>query len=408
MKLRKKLLVWFTMVLLITACFSFPAMADTKSNNEPVTVVLKGTHFEIGKQYGEQAKDEIKSNLEFLKKGFEAKEVTQQQLADATKALEETLSKEAPHMIEEMKGMAEGSEISYEDILVLNAQAYVKQTEGCTTILATGKATKDGKVYFQKNRDASRLNQVVMQIQPDEGYKLTVIADAGFVGVAMGINEKGLATGNNYLPTWDVDQSVGNLDNFIMNRLILERAASVREAAELIESLPRLMGANYPIADKEEAAHVETSHSGVAVKWVVDEAIAHTNHYILPGMEKYNLEQIGESSKKRLERANELLKEDFGKLDIHRIISISEDHDESEPNPNNWIDRNPENIYMGTVSAGTFDSSKLRMWAQIGQPSTTPEVLYKVGKLKVKDLESQIERLEKMLERLEEILENVE
>ena len=188
------------------------------------------------------------------------------------------------------------------------------------------------------------------------------------------------------LSTWDTQK--GGLGNLTINQYVLEQAATARQAVELIQGWKRGSGSNYPVADPREAAFVETTAHATAVQWVVDSAMAHTNHYILPGMAQYDIHTRPEdqvwswyiSTETRLTRANSLLQADLGKLDVHRMAAISEDQD--GPDSTYWIDAQAviNDISMGSVGAGTFDSSKRRMWAQLGQPSIAPAVPFDVDR----------------------------
>ncbi len=160
--------------------------------------------------------------------------------------------------------------------------------------MATGTATNDGKVYLQKNRDAGRGNQIMVQVQSTTGYRYQGIMLPGSFSMAMGINEKGVAIGNNAISTWDV--SIQGFDNMLMHTVVLQQAGSAREAAELIEKLPRMGGATYPIADKTEAVFLEASASATAEIWVANDAVAHTNHFIHPDMLQYNKGTASKSS----------------------------------------------------------------------------------------------------------------
>ena len=379
--MRRRSIPWRILAVVVTvAAFALAppvsGLTAPLSSGEPddgggYAVVLRGSPEEMGSQYGQQAKEAIKANLSLFKEIAERSGLSQEEVLAAGRSYEQVLAREAPQLVIELKAMAEASGVPYEELLAFNALEEQVLGGGCTTLLATGKATGDGKAYFQKNRDATRSWQAVLQVTPAAGYRYIAITTAGSTGVAMGVNEKGVSTGNNVLSTWDTGPGLGNLT---VNRMVLEQAASAREAVGLIQGWPRASGSNYPVADPREAAFVETTHSATAVMWVVDAAMAHTNHYILPGMEGYDIHSRPQdqrwswyiSTERRLARANQLLQADFGKLDIHRMVAISEDQ-EGEDSVY-WIDAQAviNQIPMGSVAAGTHDGSKLRMWAQLG------------------------------------------
>jgi predicted choloylglycine hydrolase len=352
------------------------------------TVIASGHSEKVGKEYGEQAKSAIRHNLELFKETASMAGYTKTELDSAAEEYQEFLKDAQPSLLEQYKAMAESSGTELSDLLAFNVLEEEVAGDGCTTIIATGSATQGDKAYYHKNRDASRgYKQVVLQVKPEKGYSFIGITSAGSSGIAMGINEYGVSVGNNVLHTWDKGKGYGNLT---VIRMALENAADAREAVSYIQDLPRASGSAYGIADAKEGAFLETTNSAFAVKWVVDEAMAHTNHYILPGMEKYEAldDDPAErsrwswyiSTEERLDRATHLLNGQIGKLNPQDLVEISEDQNGEDKIY--WIDAQSEinGIEMGSVSTGTFDGSKLRMWSQLGQPSIAPAIPFEVDR----------------------------
>lgn len=373
-----------SVVLVAVLTFASQGISVVDAENEPM-LLLKGSPAEIGKQYGEQAEEAIEQNISLFKK---AANRSHAEITKAVNKYERFLREENPDLLDQIGAMAENAGVRYNDILALNALGEEVLGEGCTTVLATGAATKSGKAYYHKNRDATiGSKQVVVQVEPEGGQKYIGITSAGYTGIAMGINENGVSVGNNVLSTWDIGSGYGNLD---VIRMTLEEATDARDAVDFIQEVPRYSGSNYGIADHEEAAFVEATHSATAVKWIEDEAMAHTNHFILDGMKKYeslNLNNLEKnrwswyvSTKERLLRATELLGQSFGKIDAQTLIKVSEDQD--GPDSTYWIDSQTviDGTPMGSVSTGTFDGSKLRMWSQLGQPSVAPAIPFDVDR----------------------------
>ncbi|CAM3827074.1 hypothetical protein MEZE111188_11330 [Mesobacillus zeae] len=118
--------------------------------------------------------------------------------------------------------------------------------------------------------------------------------------------------------------------------------------------------------------------------------MVHTNHYLLPEMEKYEAldDDPAEklrwswymSTEERLKRAGELLEVQMGSITPQDLINISEDQDGLDKMY--WIDSQAEinGQSMGSVSIGTFDGSKLRMWSQLRQPSIAPAIPIEVDR----------------------------
>lgn len=349
-------------------------------------IMLKGSSKERGHQYGKQAKTAIQHNINQFKRQVRTEGFTTSAIKKESHQYENYLQTHNPKMMDMMKGIAASADIAYHDLLAFNALQEEVMPEGCTTIIAAGDATKNGDVFYHKNRDATRgYKQVVVQVDPQKGYDYVGITSAGYTGIAMGINENGVSVGNNVLSTWDIGEGYGNLT---IIRMALEQSKNARHAVNIIKDLPRSWGSTYGIADEKEAAFLETTHSANAVKWIQNGAMAHTNHYIFPGMKKYDTSNIEDnqqwswyiSTDERLDRANQLLNQDYGKIGYRDLIEISED--QYGKKKVFWIDSQAQidGVKMGSVSAGTFDGDDLRMWSQLGQPSSTPAIPFETDR----------------------------
>ena len=112
---------------------------------------FSGTEREIGRQYGEACKEQIRhmlgwwyDNLVELMPGK-----TLAQMLIATRHFETSIKDYAPELWEEMEGIAEGSGSTIDEILFLNGSFEIDAAYpvfmACTSYACTGKATKDGK-----------------------------------------------------------------------------------------------------------------------------------------------------------------------------------------------------------------------------------------------------------------------
>ncbi|WP_368505260.1 C45 family autoproteolytic acyltransferase/hydrolase [Alkalihalophilus sp. As8PL] len=375
--------------LIVILSFGAFGSFETKAEGNDANITLKGSPKEIGEQYGKQAKEQIKQNISLFQTMAPLANLTEVDLIHAANDYENFLAVENPELLEQLQAMATYADVRYEDLLAFNALEEEVMGDGCTTMLATGAATQSGNAYYHKTRDANRgSKQVVVQVEPDNGYTYIGITSAGSTGIAMGINENGVSVGNNVLSTWDTGSGYGNL---VVIRLALEAASDAQDGVDFIENLQRASGSVYAVADRDEAAWVETTANHSAVHWVVDEAMAHTNHYILPGMEQFDTLESDPSNERwswylsthnRLDRAQNLLDNQYGKINIQRLVKISEDQDPAYDDSTYWIDSDAEinGVKMGSVSTGTFDGSKERMWAQLGQPSVAPAIPFSVDR----------------------------
>lgn len=381
-----KRLVNAAMLVLMVLVIPVFAAADVGNNEQAIweVITIHGSSAERGNQYGDQLKKAIEINLDLFWNAAEQKGYSIEEVLEAGQTFEENMMRVDPAIIEEIEGMAASTGISYEELLAFNALEDIVFDDGCTTLLATGSATKDGKAYFHKTRDTSTsLEQVVIEVfTTGDDYDFIAVVTAGSTGVSMGINEHGVSAGNTALSTWDSGSGLGNLT---VNRRILQQASSASAAVDVVEALNnnRSSGSNYLVADANEAVSMETTHSAMAVRWVVDEAVACANNYTLPEMLAYDSNSNYESSILRRARANELLQENYGDIDVEVMLAISKD--KNDENEANCINRST------TVSTSTFDGTNLLMYAQLGRPGLVPVELYDLGALLFSEMEEAIQ-----------------
>lgn len=345
------------------ASFSF---FNEKIKKEGSFVSLQGSPMEMGMQYGKKLADPIKVNLELFFQEANLQGFSREDLLQKGENHKAFLKEIRPDILIEIEGMALASGTAFEELLAFNAFQEVIFNDGCTNLLASGSATKTGRVYFHKNRDTSGSpEQVIIERLSGSHHKYVGITSAGSSGLSIGMNEYGVSTGNTALTTDDTGSGFGNLD---INRMILEEAGSVAEGVSFVKSLQRSRGSNYHISDRYNALFMETTHSAAQEKWVVNDAVSRTNHYTLEEMLEYE-GSTSVGSRDRYHRANELLLADKGNIDHHTMIAISRDRHGSYP-----ISR------VSTVAAATFDNSHLLMYYQIGRPSSTnPVITYDFG-----------------------------
>lgn len=113
--------------------------------------------------------------------------------------------REAPELIEEMRGMAEGSGVSFEDLFVLNAAAELHQGAGrfseCTVAGVTQAGTANGHVLLAHNEDAEAGwgdYAYVIRAEPAQGPAFVAFAYAGLL-LHQGVNAAGIGSVGNAL-----------------------------------------------------------------------------------------------------------------------------------------------------------------------------------------------------------------
>ena len=115
----------------------------------------------------------------------------------------------APHLVEEIRGIADGAKVTFAEALLVNVRAEVMGAAAseafCTSFALGREATADGSVFSGQNLDQHRANRdlmIVLHVEPDHGPAILMCTFAGLVGYP-GINSLGVSLVQNALSTHD-------------------------------------------------------------------------------------------------------------------------------------------------------------------------------------------------------------
>ena len=339
-----------------------------------VMLTVNGTHYEQGLQQGKILKEEIMHNIGLAKHLVEP--VVQNK--SYKKFISENLkylADQFPDLVEEMHGIADGSNISFESIAMLNIPAYFfseRFSPECSMILAKGKATEDGKTYVIKNRDMrASIRQVLLQRKYPNGQMISEVTGIGTVTYpASGINSNGLGvttTGfwsTKVIPTLSL---AANSQIFFNIHILLKQCSSVDESLSLLRKFPVMNGLNLILTDRNKSCIVEMTSNGMVIEWDTGAGILfRTNHYVSdkfcslnPDREEYP------STFMRYERIESLLKQSYGHIRFQDLYRVLSDHE----NGINGICRHPqENITARTVSTTLFILEDQEIWTTLDNP----------------------------------------
>src|SRR5262249_21898436 len=136
--------------------------------------------------------------------------------------------REAPDLVEEMRGIARGAGVPFERIFLLNSLLdlgsfrYLELAgafAGCTTFAVLSEAGT-GKTLVGQTYDRPELHQdylVLLRLKPAGGPRQLLLSFAGVVGAA-GLNDAGLALNINYLSPRDV--GLGRLHSVVVRQAL--------------------------------------------------------------------------------------------------------------------------------------------------------------------------------------------
>jgi isopenicillin-N N-acyltransferase-like protein len=302
-------------------------------------IKVKGTAFDRGEQYGSQARERVHRSVAIYRAVFRhyARWDWDRVRAHA-RTYETALKNYRAHFIDELQGIAQGSGLTFEDILALNLRTEIMfsavaraAAEGCTAFVALPEATTDGHTLVGQNWDwkADTGDTVVLlEAQPDQGPSFITAVEAGLLAKT-GMNAAGIGLVTNALVT-DQDKGEPGAPYHAILRAILE-SANMTEALLAITYHRRASSANYLIAHRDgEAINVEAApgdYARVYTAFPQGGVYSHTNHFICPG---FDLKDVGlwdgPGSLIRQRRAEAFLHRHHGTCDVRALQELATDH----------------------------------------------------------------------------------
>ena len=347
-----------------------------------LTLTLRGNHYDMGQQHGQQVKRLRPQIAEAITARFS------QVQEDGPDARFETLLRETFELIQEIdapllaliRGQAEALEIEFETLLRYDLVTYLRDdlvirqargNEGCTTWAASGPSTTDGWPILVKNRDY-RLEhlplQLVVRATPSDGYPYLYVSSAGSPGVfSAGINHAGLAMADTHVYSNDLGPG---LPDYALMMHLLEEHDSVSSALDYLRSVPRLGRNNLILADVR--GHLAVFESGCRRYGLFETqhgTLVNTNHFASPEMRDSFAEVDPPDARGRTFRRHEqvtaALSAASGQIDVPFAQRLMATHN----GPLASLCCHPEaSSQMSTISASIFLPAQRRLLFCHGLP----------------------------------------
>ena len=288
-------------------------------------IEVSGTSYEMGYQHGAQVTDLVKQYLLWIEKlaGQPLPEMVRM-----ARAFLPALQDLSPALLEEIRGLADGAGISFDEALLCQVRSEVSEAavSGCTAFALTGSATADGLPLAGQNQDLEPEYAelaILLRVKPNDGRpRALMFTFAGQLGYA-GMNEAGLAHFHNalYNYRWQPD-----LPRQSLKRVLLEKR-SVAECLSFLKEQRLGSAANIVLCDNQgHIADVELRPEGNAL--VEDEhpdSVVHTNHHLSPQFTGYEGHSVPDS-RPRLDRIRQLIKAQWGQITVESLKTILADH----------------------------------------------------------------------------------
>ena len=295
-------------------------------------VEVCGSSYEMGYQHGSQAAARVSRYLGWIET---LAGQPQDVLSRNALAFLPALQAFSPAFVEEVRGLADGAGISFEQALLCQVRGEAarlsgterhRPNEGCTAFAFTGSATAGGQPLAGQNQDLEPEFEdlaIVLRVKPNDGRpQALMVTFAGQLGYA-GMNEHGLAHFNNAL--FDFEWRLA-LPRQPLKRVMLEQR-TVAECVALANRWRTCSAANVVMCDRDSIADVEVRPEGSAL-WPGDhpDARLHTNHYLTSEFAAFETHTIGDS-RARLARLAALTDGAWGDITVDTLKGWLADHE---------------------------------------------------------------------------------
>jgi hypothetical protein len=322
---------------------------------------LKGSQYEIGYQHGILMSEEIKQGaVEFYadpinggRKSHSLKLwlIKQYLNKKVYNPIKKTQTKD---LLDQLKGIADGSGVSYKTIFKANhhtavnmvmtpvlIKQYLKKFNklgikvgGCSTFVATKGATSDGKTIVGRNTDYGGIEgwpkyQTVSFVEPDNGFKYVQIGTAGVLMWAPGMNEKGIVVCAHYMIYDDIIPNGLSIAAFTDE--FLRKAENLDDALNILHKNPRGVSCGFVITDgkTKDAFAAEVSTGKATIRRMENNRVIMTNMAVseekrqIDFVSKFNL---NEGCPGRYRRLIQLIDENYGNINVNKAAEFMGDH----------------------------------------------------------------------------------
>ncbi|HTF11652.1 MAG TPA: C45 family peptidase [Asanoa sp.] len=338
-----------------------------------------------GRQYGAQARVRIHRSITAYERVFAHYagwdwSTVRQHAGRFARAVDEF----APASLAEIRGIAEGAGVAFEDILALNTRSEIMfaarpgapPVSECTSFAVLPDRSATGTTVVGQNWDwllHSAQTATVLRVRRDDGPSFVTLVEAGLLA-KVGMNAAGVGLCTNTLISDGEEGRIG-VPYHLLLRAVLD-SASGAEAVDVISKADRALSANYLVADDTGfAADVETAPRSDGARRIDPEhgQITHANHFRvteLTGEDRYVRNKP--HTLVRLRNVTDSLT-NLLKPDIDGLKATLADHRDQ---PSSVCQHPNETVHprerTATIAGVIMDLSRREFHFASGQPCTAP------------------------------------
>jgi isopenicillin-N N-acyltransferase-like protein len=303
---------------------------------QPALIECSGTPYEIGRQYGEAARENIlkSHDLFFVSMERGMYKVPRYEVLLAADRYLDNVRGFAPEIIDHVQGIADGAGITFEESFALKCwleiSIHYPQIVGmCTSFAVTGAATRGGGTILGQNVDWHPETPIdLVHIRHADGMEQMVLCLLG--NFCYYLNSAGIGNCANLTIS-----PLGPVTSHIPFTVYLWKAMrqfTLDGAMEILQLAAKGIG-YYHLADKQgKIRGIESIYDDFTVIQPENDVLVHANHY---ETEKYKNSDLAytfiKDSFGRADRLRQLIAESYGDLTPELFMSFLADH-QGHPN----------------------------------------------------------------------------
>lgn len=292
-----------------------------------------GDAYEIGETIGRTFADRLRAFIGFKQEVLRKDTQNQRSVLEQASARFLKWCRQCgPHLIDEMRGYADGAGVSLDDVVMMNcgdearACATAASSEGCTAFALAPQAT-GGPVLAGQSKDGPGPqwdHYVVLRIRPKNRPALLQLAYPGMLAL-LGMSETGMCICTNQIH--DGVRSDG-LPVMLIKRLAWE-IESVADVERLIQVHHAATASNFLLCDRSGNAiclELRGEHYGRVD--MDDGILIHANHYLTESLRGHEdpVRVAAHGSPLRQSRLAALFNQRRGRITVSDVFACYRDH----------------------------------------------------------------------------------
>ena len=336
-------------------------------------IEVAGTPARMGEQLGEAAREEIRGfDAVAFERVTKSISVTRDRALASAAACIELTRAYRPDMIAEIEGMARGSGVSAEALMLLQIRNRLRpEADAACTAFSLSSSAAGGSVVGQNwdNDPALDPFTIVLTRRPAREPAHLNVTQAGLIAY-IGLNDAGIGLCMNTLPA--PSRPVGVPHYFVVRGVY--QARSLDAAVEAVRRARRAIPGNLLLATPQGPADLEVTVDDVHVLTDPEgQVVTHTNHCLHPDLAHINddfPELIQSGPRKR--RVDALLAALPRPVGVEALKQVLRDHENHPTSICRHANDHPGDGFWISVFSVIMEVDAGRMHLSRGNPCTQP------------------------------------